>query len=385
MSELSRWGVGCDCLGGGIIGGGAKEKKYIITNLIGPIGNFERGTYQHATGITYSTRHKYGEYSIALQGSADAGETTYTLVNADGTVVKPHLYPTHKYYVSCWLLQTAVNGSMDFYWPIAEPVAMSGMTVPAASEQDFSRVSKIFTRESFTEGDYEVRIDYNNNNSTTYMWYDGLMLVDLTATFGAGNEPSKDWCDYYLDFTETSYELENPDLTAEQWQKYAIAYYSQSNGNIIFYGVGTDRRFYSGIDLSKIYDTCSFDNSTGVYTLSGEHEFGYSLADSYLGVVKANSSDIIPVYFKRTDGNGVYGFGFHGILTNEDRSFNIYGESGQQYIVILKNNASLDNLWYYQPKPVPYKGTYIETIFAPKDTYPENGEQDGYWWVKVIN
>lgn len=220
MSELSRWGIGCDCLGGGIIGGAPKEKKYIITNLIGPIGNFERGTYQHATGIAYSTRHKYGEYSIALQGSADAGETTYTLVNADGTVVKPHLYPTHKYYVSCWLLQTAVNGSMDFYWPIAEPVAMSGMTVPVASEQNFYRVSKIFTRESFTESDYEVRIDYNNNNNnnaTNYMWFDGLMLVDLTATFGAGNEPSKSWCDLNIEFTEASYELENPDFVGETW------------------------------------------------------------------------------------------------------------------------------------------------------------------------
>lgn len=216
MSELSRWGVGCDCLGSGIIGGN-KEKKYIITNLIGEIGNFERGTYQSATGIAYSTRHKYGEYSIALKGAADAVETTYTLVKADGTVVKPHLYPTHKYYMSCWLLQTELNGSMDFYWPIAEPVAASGLTCPVAAEQDFYRVSSVFTRESFTEGDYEVRIDYNNNNVANYMWFDGLMLVDLTATFGAGNEPSKNWCDLNIEFAESGYEIEDPDFVGETY------------------------------------------------------------------------------------------------------------------------------------------------------------------------
>jgi hypothetical protein len=27
------------------------------------------------------------------------------------------------------------------------------------------------------------------------MWFDGIMLIDLTEAFGAGNEPSVSWCD----------------------------------------------------------------------------------------------------------------------------------------------------------------------------------------------
>ena len=40
------------------------------------------------------------------------------------------------------------------------------------------------------------------------MWFDGLMLVDLTATFGSGNEPDKDWCDANIAFTISTTEVE---------------------------------------------------------------------------------------------------------------------------------------------------------------------------------
>ena len=45
-------------------------------------------------------------------------------------------------------------------------------------------------------------------NGTAEMWADGLMIVDLTAAFGAGNEPEKDWCDECIPFFEGSLVLE---------------------------------------------------------------------------------------------------------------------------------------------------------------------------------
>ena len=30
--------------------------------------------------------------------------------------------------------------------------------------------------------------------------FDGLVVIDLTATFGSGNEPDKDWCDRHIDY-----------------------------------------------------------------------------------------------------------------------------------------------------------------------------------------
>lgn len=37
-------------------------------------------------------------------------------------------------------------------------------------------------------------------NSTGNLWADGLMIVDLTSTYGVGNEPSKVWCDENIPF-----------------------------------------------------------------------------------------------------------------------------------------------------------------------------------------
>lgn len=31
-------------------------------------------------------------------------------------------------------------------------------------------------------------------------WYDGIMVIDLTDCFGAGNEPTKEWCDTHIDY-----------------------------------------------------------------------------------------------------------------------------------------------------------------------------------------
>jgi hypothetical protein len=32
------------------------------------------------------------------------------------------------------------------------------------------------------------------------MWFDGMMLIDLTATFGAGKEPTAAWCDVNIPY-----------------------------------------------------------------------------------------------------------------------------------------------------------------------------------------
>ena len=39
-------------------------------------------------------------------------------------------------------------------------------------------------------------------------WTDGLMIVDLTESFGAGLEPTKEWCDEQIPFFEGSVQLE---------------------------------------------------------------------------------------------------------------------------------------------------------------------------------
>jgi hypothetical protein len=54
--------------------------------------------------------------------------------------------------------------------------------------------------------------------SNTIAYIDDVMLIDLTAAFGAGNEPTQEWCDtnikYFAGNTTIQYEAPNKyDLT----------------------------------------------------------------------------------------------------------------------------------------------------------------------------
>ena len=53
-----------------------------------------------------------------------------------------------------------------------------------------------------------IRVVNRNNKLDVDSYFDGVILVDLTETFGAGNEPTKEWCDKnipYFDGTTKIY------------------------------------------------------------------------------------------------------------------------------------------------------------------------------------
>ena len=121
-----------------------------------------------------------------------AGEVTLTSASHA-------LVASHKYYVTFKIrFETAVSGTCDWYWPVAEPAAASGMAVNAAAGA-WARLSAVFDRTSFADGNYPCRFDYNNNDGgNKVFWFTSCTLVDLTAAFGAGKEPSKDWLDKHV-------------------------------------------------------------------------------------------------------------------------------------------------------------------------------------------
>ena len=182
-----------------------------ITNLVGSIGSFESGTWKLSTDEKAYTniataRVKYGSNSLRMKGDPSVFERTYTLRNSGG-VVKPTLDPTHKYYVRVETYQEEATGSTDIYWPIAEPSMLAGQSGPAGQ---WNICSAVADRSSFAAGSYEMRIDYNNANTAGIMWFDGLMLVDLTDAFGSGYEPTAAWCDANIPFTDGTADVPEP-------------------------------------------------------------------------------------------------------------------------------------------------------------------------------
>lgn len=186
------------------------KKTYTITNMIGAVASFEYDVMSSSNeGYVYcNTQHvKYGERALLMTGSADSTERTYVVRQKSVGYIQPTLTSTHKYYVRVETYQTTKAGTVDLYWPIAEPSLFSSLSGPA---NKWNTLSAVVDRSSFPDGNYQFRVDYNNQNSTAYMWFDGLMLVDLTETFGSGNEPDKDWCDSNIAFTTST-------TTAEWW------------------------------------------------------------------------------------------------------------------------------------------------------------------------
>lgn len=180
------------------------KKSYTVTNMVGKIGNFESADMSNSgEGYVYcnATHVKYGQRAMLLTGSVERIETTYILRQRNVGYVQPTLTPSHKYYARVEVYQETKAGTVDIYWPINEPSFFSGLSGPAGQ---WNMLSAVNTRDKFPAGNCQMRIDYNNQASAAYMWFDGLMLVDLTATFGAGNEPDKAWCDANIPFTDST-------------------------------------------------------------------------------------------------------------------------------------------------------------------------------------
>lgn len=110
-----------------------------------------------------------------------------------------NLVASHKYYISFKVrFAAATQGTCDWYWPVAEPCASPNMSFSAPAET-WVRLSAAFDRTSFGDGSYPCRFDYNNTDrKNTPFWFTSCMLIDLTAAFGAGLEPSKEWLDKHI-------------------------------------------------------------------------------------------------------------------------------------------------------------------------------------------
>ena len=172
-----------------------KSTRIKITNLMPAVH-----TDNYNGGTADSTYRKYSDYSLKAVGKVDANESfIFTKNNI------PYI-PGHTYYCCCNILQETIQGSSDMYWKVAEPYIMGGRKV--SEVKTWTRVSAVRSAQSiinyagsdWAAGDYQARWDYNNGKKEGAMWFDGFMLIDLTAAFGAGNEPTAAWCDQNIPY-----------------------------------------------------------------------------------------------------------------------------------------------------------------------------------------
>ena len=169
-----------------------------LTNLI-PSPSMEGNGWNG----TYSTEHSYvGTRSLKMSGASGSAETTCS------TTASIPLIPSHTYYARVYGYQDSkTNGAaVGFYWPIAEPNFNDNLPVGDAGK--WNLYSAVNNRTSFSSGSYPFRLDWNNRGTAGTIYYDGCMLIDLTACFGAGNELDQAWCDENIPYFEGEMDLE---------------------------------------------------------------------------------------------------------------------------------------------------------------------------------
>ena len=102
---------------------------------------------------------------------------------------------------------------MQCYWPIAEPL------VDKTKLNQWQRLSWHNVRANWNDNQTaQFRFDFEGMAGNTVAYIDDAMLIDLTAAFGTGNEPTQEWCntniEYFAGNKTIQYEAPNEyDLT----------------------------------------------------------------------------------------------------------------------------------------------------------------------------
>lgn len=182
------------------------SKKNINNLLPGICYNYDNPNIVGNTVASCSNEYYLnGNASLKMvSANATASENLYTInysSNSGFSSTIP-LDNTHLYYFRAWIYQTEKVGTFGVYWPIAELNFTEGN--PVSAPNTWTRVSLINHRNSFTNGNYNLRFDFNNSGKEGIMYIANPMLIDLTACYGKDNEPDKTWCDEHIPYIYNS-------------------------------------------------------------------------------------------------------------------------------------------------------------------------------------
>lgn len=89
---------------------------------------------------------------------------------------------------------------MQCYWPIAEPL-MGSANVDSSKINQWQKLSWYNIRSKWSDNFiYQFRFDFEGMTANAIAYIDDAMLIDLTAAFGAGNEPTQEWCNTNIEY-----------------------------------------------------------------------------------------------------------------------------------------------------------------------------------------
>ena len=177
-----------------------KQQKYVMTNIF-VNGSFENGftgwnsnLYGKGGGTSSTAYSSTGENSVYIN-AVDANEKAIQYVNSDITLKANHLY-----YFAMEGYVTSYTSGPSTFGSLVNSAKHIGFE-PAVLNK-WQRLSDIITTTNDSTN-VDIRFGQVFAFDCVYQAYmDDIMLIDLTETFGSGNEPNKEWCDQNINWFE---------------------------------------------------------------------------------------------------------------------------------------------------------------------------------------
>lgn len=195
--------------------------KVTLINIC-PDPSFENQSWQDADNtLIYSENFSLdGTISRATKSSSKYTDQIFCNITFSGI-------NNHKFYVACHTLDTLKTAELYYYSDKSAHIDLAINQI----YQSWYRHSGIFTMsyDSLTGFQFALLQPISK-----IMYIDGIMLIDLTSAFGAGNEPTREWCDENIPFFEDSYTLAEGSIVIKnhqgEWVKAKKVYQKTSSG-----------------------------------------------------------------------------------------------------------------------------------------------------------
>ena len=217
----------------------------------------------------------------------------FTVDNTNTTTQKlPALYSGHKYYFSC-RYRTSANSTISIVLRNnGSDISNSNLFV-GASVSSFILSSRIISMPINVSKDIGDVCIWNGNTSDS-IYVSRFILIDLTDTFGSGNEPSKEWCDNNIREQETLCNFGNVsnNVTYSSISKrYTGSNISKTDYNYLQLDSNWEPRDYMYYLQGSASYTEGYLNSASAFTLDNTRTY-YAYVDQYTervsGITQSN-------------------------------------------------------------------------------------------------
>lgn len=163
----------------------------VPTGIYGDIGESGGATHGSGFGGKITTINGTGIYALDKNKNDYQNWWYWSTFNVTAN---------HQYYLRAKVKVVAATGTaLTFRLRTASGTAVSTVKQVPYSDGNWEIISDVLTATASSSGKNAGLGIGGGNNATHYEYYiSHLMLIDLTSTFGSGNEPPEWWCDKYI-------------------------------------------------------------------------------------------------------------------------------------------------------------------------------------------